>query len=208
MGGRVTAVRAMLASPGLGGERRVQGGVAGALGGAGELRASLGAKGRLAQLATWKCSLRVAIAAFVAEDFAVDRERIAVGRVEGEVRAVEVDQDRAQPQRDAFEDLGQGVGDGGDLGGFGVDVERRPDHDVAEVIGTGDRRGDHREAERGALVGAGQVDLARNVEGVGAGSRAGHGGADLRSRGAARVGLLFEAGVAGCGGWPSDVSGQ
>ena len=58
------------------------------------------------------------------------------------------------------EDLGQGVGDGGDLGGFGIDVERGADDDVAEVIGAGDGRGDHGEAERGALVGAGEVDLA------------------------------------------------
>ena len=105
--------------------------------------------------------------------------------------------DRAQPQRDAFEDLGQGVGDGGDLGGFGVDVERGPDDDVAEVIGARDRRGDHREAERGALVGAGEVDLAGEVDGVGAGAGAGLGGADLARRGAAGVGLLLQARVAG-----------
>ena len=60
-------------------------------------------------------------------------------------------QDLAQAQGDAFEDLGQGVGDGGDLGGFGVDVEGRADDDVAEVIGAGDGGGDDSEAERGAL---------------------------------------------------------
>ena len=106
-------------------------------------------------------------------------------------------QDLAQPQRDAFEDLGQGIGDGGDLGGFGIDVERRPDDDVAEVIGAGDRRGDHREGERGALVGAGEVDLAGEVDRVGAGAGAGLGGADLGGRRAARVCLLCEARVAG-----------
>ena len=35
-----------------------------------------------------------------------------------------------------------GVGDGADLGGFGVDVEGGPDHHRAEVEGAGDRRGD------------------------------------------------------------------
>ena len=73
-------------------------------------RASFGAKGRLAQLATWK---------WLAEawrprlrrrsTWAIDREGVAVGRVEGEVRAVEVDQDRAQAQRDALQ--GSGAGD-------------------------------------------------------------------------------------------------
>ena len=108
-------------------------------------------------------------------------------------------QDRAQAQRDAFEDLRQGIGDGGDLGGFGIDVEGDADDDVAEVIGTGDRRGDHGEAQRGALVGAGEVDLAGEVDGVGAGAGAGLSGADLAGRRAARVGLLCEAGVAGVG---------
>ena len=69
----------------------------------------------------------------------------------------------------------------------GIDVEGRPDDDVAEVIGAGDRRGDHREAERRALVGAGEVDLAGEVDGVGAGAGAGDRGADLASGGTARV---------------------
>ena len=47
-------------------------------------------------------------------------------------------------------------------------MQRRPDDDVAEVIGAGDRRGDHRKGERGALVGAGEVDLAGQVDWVGA----------------------------------------
>ena len=111
---------------------------------------SLGAKGRVRAVGDLEVGGGVGLGAFVAEDFGVDREGIAVGRVEGEVRAVEFDADRAQAQRDAFEDLGQGVGDGGDLGGFGVDVERGADDDVAEVIGAGDRRGDHGEAESGA----------------------------------------------------------
>ena len=71
---------------------------------------------------TWKWSVGVAGRAFVAGDRAVDRERVAVGRVEGEVLAVEIDQDRAQPQRDAAEDLRQRVRDGRHLGGGRVDL--------------------------------------------------------------------------------------
>ena len=104
---------------------------------------------------------------------ALTEKRIAVGRVEGEIGSVEFDQDLAKSQRDPFEDLGQGVGDGGDLSGFRVDVERRPDDDVAEVIGARDRRGDHREAERSAFVGPGEVDPAREIDRMGAGARAG-----------------------------------
>ena len=162
-----------------------------------KLQASFGAKRRVAQLATWKGSLEVATGrpgrrAIVR----VDRERVAVGRVEREVRAIEVDLDRAQPQRDPFEDLRQRIGDRGDLGGRRVDVERRPDDDVAEVVRAGDRRGDHGEAERRAFVGAGEVDLARDVDRVGAGAGAGRRGADLGGGRAARARLLGEARVA------------
>ena len=45
---------------------------------------SLGAKGREAQLATWKC-WGIGDGAFGTEDFGIDREGVAVGRVEGEV---------------------------------------------------------------------------------------------------------------------------
>ena len=51
-----------------------------------------------------------------------------------------------------------------DLGRFGVDVQRRPDHDGVEVEGTGDRRGDEHHADRRALVGAGEIRLAVGVE--------------------------------------------
>ena len=57
--------------------------------------------------------------------------------------------------------VGQRVGDGVDLGGFGVDVEGGADDDGAEVEGAGDRRGDDRQAERGAFVGAGEVGVCR-----------------------------------------------
>ncbi len=117
--------------------------------------------------------------AFGAEDFGLDFEGVAVGRVEGEVRAVEVDEDLAEAEGDALEDLGQRGADGGDLGGFGVDVEAFADDDVAEVIAAGDGGGDEDEAERGALVGAGEVDLAGEVEGVGAGAGAGGEFADV-----------------------------
>ncbi len=54
-----------------------------------------------------------------------------------------------------------------DLGGFGVDVEGGANDDGAEVKGAGHRRGDDRQAERGAFVGAGEVGVAADVEGVG-----------------------------------------
>ena len=141
-------------------------------------RASLGAKGRQAQLATWKCWERLARAPSSPKSLRADRERFAVGRVEGKAGAVEVDHDLAQAQGDAVEDLRQRVGDGGDLGGFGVDLERGADDDVAEVIAAGDGGDDEDEGERGALVGAGEVDLAGQVEGVGAGAGAGDDFAD------------------------------
>ena len=49
----------------------------------------------------------------------------AVGRVEGEVGAVELGRDRAQPQRDAVEDRRAAGRRRRDLGGGGVEVERR-----------------------------------------------------------------------------------
>ena len=91
----------------------------------------------------------------------VDAERVAVGRVEGEARPIEVDQHRAEPQRHAFEDLRDRVGDRRHLGGDRVDEDRRADDDVAEVVGPRDRRDDDDEAQRSALVRAREVDLAR-----------------------------------------------
>ena len=157
---------------------------------------SLGAKGRAAQLATWKWSLRLATAPSSPKTSASTEKGSQLVGLRAKFGRLRLIEDRAQAQRDAFEDLGQGIGDGGDLGGFGVDLERGPDDDVAEVIGARDRRGDHREAERGALVGAGEVDLAGDVDGVGAGAGAGDRGADLGGGRAAGLGLLGEAGVA------------
>ena len=86
--------------------------------------------------------------------------RVKLGRVE-------VHRNRADVERDAVEDLGEGIGDGAPLGADRVDVERGPDHDGAEVKGAGDRRGDDHHAERGGFVGAGEVGVAGGVEGVG-----------------------------------------
>ena len=82
------------------------------------------------------------------------------------------DRDRAQLQRDAVEDLREGIGDDPALGGLGVDVEGVSDYDGAEVEGAGHGRGDYRDRHRGAFVGAGEVGGAAGVEGVGAGAGA------------------------------------
>ena len=84
MGGRVTAVEATLASPPLGGEGRGEGGVAGVLGGAGEPRVELGGEGRVAAVGDLE-GAESGDGAFVADHLSADRERVAVGRVEGEV---------------------------------------------------------------------------------------------------------------------------
>ena len=107
----------------------------------------------------------------------------AVGRVEHELGVVHDHVHLAQPQRDAVLELRQGVGGGRDGGGARVDRDRRAHHDVAEVVGAGDRGRDHRKAERRPLVGAGQVDGALERER----RRAGAGG-DRRGPNAARVG--------------------
>ena len=64
--------------------------------------------------------------------------------------------------------VGQRVGDGGDLGAFRVDVEGDADDHGAEVEGTGDGGDDHDQRERRALIGAGEVGVARDVERAGA----------------------------------------
>ena len=71
---------------------------------------------------------------------------------------------------------GIGSRDGADPGRFGVDEERHPDHDRAEVEGPGDGRRDHRQRERRALVGAGEVGLAGDLDRRGAAA-----GADRRA---------------------------
>ena len=84
--------------------------------------------------------------ALVADPLRGDREGRAVGRVDREVGLVDVDLDRAHPDRDAADDRGHGVGVGDDLGVERVDVEGDADDDGAVVIGAGQRRGDRGEA--------------------------------------------------------------
>ena len=103
---------------------------------------------------------------------------------------VDVDLDRAEAQRNPADDRGHRFGVGKDVGVERVDVEGDADDDGAVVIGTGERRGDNDEGERGALEGPGEVDLAEGVEGVGAGAGGDVGGADFRGGGATRAGLL------------------
>ena len=82
----------------------------------------------------------------------------------------------------------------------GLTLKARAEDDVAEVIATGNGGDDEDEGERGALVGAGEVDLAGEVEGVGAGAGAGGEFAEEAGGGAAGIGLLGEAGVGFEGG--------
>ena len=94
------------------------------------------------------------------------RGRFAAGRVEGEFGAVDVGADVAQVDGDAVDDVGDRVGAGGvdeDFGGFGVDLEGEADDDGAEVEGADLGGGDRDERERGAVVGAGEVELAGGV---------------------------------------------
>ena len=80
---------------------------------------------------------------------------------------------------DAFEELGQGVCLDHRLGRFRVRVQARAHHEGAEVegAGLGGNLGD--DAEGGALVGAGEVDLGLGLAGLGNpegfGARAGGG---------------------------------
>jgi len=71
-----------------------------------------------------------------------------------------------------------------------VDIEGDPDHHRAVVIGAGEGRGDHGEAQRRPFEGAREVNLALRVEGMGARSGGDVGGADFRARRAARTYLL------------------
>ncbi len=119
--------------------------------------------------------------------------------LQGEVRAVEPDVDRAQPQRHAVEDLREGIGDDVALGGFGVDEEGVSDDHGAEVEGAGHRRGDDRHRQRGAFVGAGEVGVAVGVEGVGARAGADGDRADPGGGGQDGDGLLGGAALGGGG---------
>src|SRR5262249_38758985 len=135
--------------------------------------------------------------AFVSDHGRVDRELIAVGRIEGEFGSVEVDLYVTESQWNAVDDPRQGVRQGRDLGGGRVDADRGPDHDVAEVVRPGDRRSDDREAQGRALVGARQVHLAVEEHRTASCARAGGRGSDLARGGTLRVRRLRRPGVAG-----------
>ena len=119
--------------------------------------------------------------------------RGAVGRVDHEVRAVDVDLDRAHPDRDAADDARHRFGVGDDVGVVQVDVERDPDDDGAVVVGTGQRRGYRHQRQRRAFERARQEDPSDRVERVPAGSRGDVRGADFGARRAARDQLLGPA---------------
>ena len=74
----------------------------------------------------------------------------AVGRVDHEVRLVDVDLDLAHPDRNAADDLRHGFGVGDHVGIERVDVQGDPDDDGAVVIGPGQGRGDRDQADSGA----------------------------------------------------------
>ena len=75
----------------------------------------------------------------VADPFRADREGRAVGRVDHEIRLVDIDLDRAQTQRNAADDLRHGFGVGDHVGVERVDVKSDPDDDGAVVIWSGER---------------------------------------------------------------------
>ena len=100
------------ARAGLGeGQFRLKRRVTGVLGGTGDPGSEIGREGQGGAVGDLEGRRAACDRPLVAEDFGVDRKWVAVGRIEGEVGAVEVDPDRAQAQRNAFEDLGQGIGD-------------------------------------------------------------------------------------------------
>ena len=73
---------------------------------------------------------------------------------------------------------------------YGVDVDRRADHDVAEVERARVGGHHHGEPERGSVIGAREVDAARLGEGSGPRASGRRGRADLR-RGRAATGVRF-----------------
>ena len=79
----------------------------------------------------------------------------------------------------------------------GSTCDRDPHRDHAEVVGAREGRNRDDQAQRGALVGAGQIDLAVDVDGMGPGAGAGDRRADLAGGRAGRRGLLGGARVAG-----------
>ena len=120
-----------------------------------------GAKGSVAQLTAWKGEEKLATVPWSPIPCEATEKGRAVGRVDHEVRLVDIDLDRAHPDRDPADDLGHGFGVGDHVGVERIDVQGDADDDGAVVIGAGQRRGDRDQAERRALEGPGEVDLAR-----------------------------------------------
>ena len=130
----------------------------------------MGAKPRAEQFEAWKRSVTEAVdssglvkGGLEPVRVEVASNRFAVGRVEREVGAADVDADVAQVERDAVDDVGdrvRGRGVDRDLGGMRVDLDRRADDDHAEVKGADQGGVDGDDRERGAVVGAGQVEPA------------------------------------------------
>ena len=131
-----TDVRAMFASPALGVSDR-----AGAPGGRAawsspcSFRLSFGAKSRSAQFATWKWRRARRSPPSVADDGGVDRERIAVGRVEREARPVEVDLDERTAAGSRRGSAAAGRRPRVIWAVTGSTWIADPDDDVAEVVG-------------------------------------------------------------------------
>ena len=101
-----------------------------------------GAKASVAQLAARNGEEKLATVPWSPIPCGGDREGVAVGRVDHEVRLVDIDLDRAHSDRDAADDLGHGFGVGDHVGIERIDVQRDPDDDRAVVIGPGEGRGD------------------------------------------------------------------
>ena len=135
--------------------------------------------------------------ALVADPLGGDRGGIAVGRVDHEVGLVDVDLDRAHPDRDAADDRRHRFGVRDHMGVGGIDVEGHAHHHGAVVIGACESGRDRNQAEGRALEGPRQVHLPVCVEGMGAGAGGDVGGADLRGGGTARGDLLFPARLLG-----------
>ncbi len=99
-----------------------------------------------------------------------------------------------------MQDRRQGVALHRHLAACDVDVHRLADENRAEVEGAGEGGDDHRQGEGGAVVGAGEVGVAGDVQGAGAGAEGDVDAAYLRGRGAGGVGLLLGARLGRGGG--------
>ena len=149
--GRVTAIDLMLASPGRVVRSNCRAGLA-ARGSPCGRRAGdrhLRLEGKRGAVDGVEVGGEVGDRALVADPLGGDAKRIAVGRVDHELGLVDVDLDRAHPERDAADDRGHGFGVGDDVGVERVDVEGDADDDGAVVIGAGEGRRDRRRGRAG-----------------------------------------------------------